>query len=234
MITDDVRNHLWACGNRTKNGVRRSTVSKFDLISGELLKSYTYNDTLNHMFNDLVMDSEGNVYFTDSNGQFVYKIDQKSDSTTIFFDSEEIIYPNGITISPDYKYLYIASNNNGIRVLDIEERKIIGEANTAFNSKGLDGIKYYKNSIIGIQNVVKVRSDVKIVQYLLDESGTQITEMKIIDQNHPKFDIPTTFVIADDYLYCLANSQLANLSPEGEIRSVEALDDVLVLKYGLK
>ncbi len=176
----------------------------------------------------------GNVYFTDSDGQCVYKIGKQSDSISVFFDGKEIAYPNGITISPDYKYLYIASFNNGIRILDIEKREIIGEPLTLINSTGLDGVKYYEHSIIGIQNAVRFRSDRKIVQYFLDESETKIVDMKIIDQNNPHFDIPTTFVIADDYLYCLANSQLGNISTEDEIRSVEALDDVLVLKYKLK
>ncbi len=40
-----------------------------------------------------------------------------------YFDSEEIIYPNGITISDDNKYLYVASTNNGIRVLDLKNQK---------------------------------------------------------------------------------------------------------------
>ena len=68
MITDDTRNLLWACGNIKKNGEAYSTVTRFDLTSGELLKSYTYPDSVANTYNDLVQDEAGNIYFTDTNG----------------------------------------------------------------------------------------------------------------------------------------------------------------------
>lgn len=234
LFADEARNHLWACGNMTQIGKSLSMVSKFNLISGELLKSYSYADTAANTYNDLALDNDGNVYFTDSDGQHVYKIDKLTDSVNIFYDGIEIAHPNGITISPDNKYLYIASNTNGIRVLDIEKQKIIGDPDTSINSTGIDGLKYYKNGLIGIQNEVKTRSEVIIAQYFLDNTGTKITRMKIIDQNDPNFDIPTTFTIVNNRLYCLANSQLWNISMENKIVSPEKLNDVLILKYKLR
>jgi DNA-binding beta-propeller fold protein YncE len=234
LFVDETRNHLWACGNMTQNGKSLSMVSKFNLISGELLKSYSYSDSVANTYNDLTEDSEGNIYFTDSDNQHIYKIDKLIDSVNIFYGGIEIAYPNGITISPDNKYLYIASNNKGIRVLDIEKHKIIGDPDTSINSKGIDGLKYYNNSLIGIQNEVKTRSEVKIAQFFLDNTGTKITGMKIIDQNNPDFDIPTTFTIVKNNLYCLANSQLWNIGSENKIVSPEKLNDILILKYKLK
>jgi outer membrane protein assembly factor BamB len=235
LIIDDTRNHLWACGNMKRYGERVSLVSKFSLNTGELIKTYSYIDTVANTYNDLAKDENGNIYFTDSDGQYVYKIDNQTDSISIFFDGTEISHPNGITISPDNKFLYVASNEKGIRVLDIEKREIIGEPDSSTNSKGIDGLKYYKNSLIGIQNEVKTKSEVKIAQYLLDNTGTKITGMKIIDQNNPHFNIPTTFVIVDNHLFCLANSQLGNIS-SSELRIInpEELNDVLILKYELK
>jgi len=234
LFADEARNHLWACGNMTQNGKSLSMVSKFNMISGELLKSYSYADTAANTYNDLALDNDGNVYFTDSDGQHVYKIDKLTDSVDIFYDGIEIAHPNGITISPDNKYLYIASNTNGIRVLDIEKQKIIGDPDTSIDSTGIDGLKYYKNGLIGIQNEVKTSSEVKIAQYFLDNTGTKITRMNIVDQNDPNFDIPTTFTIVNNRLYCLANSQLWNISMENKIVSPEKLNDVLILKFKLR
>ncbi len=235
LLVDDIHNHIWACGNITQKGKTLSMVTKFNLATGEPIKSYSYIDTVANTYNDLAEDSEGNIYFTDSDGQCVYKIDSQSDSVDIFFNGIEIVHPNGITISPDNKYLYIASNEKGIRVLDIDKREIIGEPDISVNSTGIDGLKYYQNSLIGIQNEVKTRSEVKIAQYLLDNTGTKITGMRIIDQNNPHFNIPTTFVISDNHLFCLANSQLGNISSsELKIINPEELNDVLVLKYKLR
>jgi len=235
LIVDDSNKYLWACGFRYENNGTSSLVSKFDLNTGILIKTYSFKDTVQSIYNDLASDKAGNIFFTDSDGQCVYKIDRQTDSVSLFFDGIEILHPNGITISPDNKYLYVASTNYGIRVLDIKSQTIADEYDTLFNSRGIDGLKYYKSSLIGIQNEVKTRSEVKIAQYFLDETGTMITGMKIIDQNNPLFDIPTTFVIAENQLYCLANSQLDNLSHTGQgIVDPEELNDILILKYKMK
>jgi WD40 repeat protein len=232
LFVDETRNHLWACGNMTQNGKTLSMVSKFNLISGELLKSYSYFDTVANTYNDIAEDGVGNIYFTDSDGQCIYRIDSQTDSVSIFFDGIAITHPNGIAISPDNKYLYIASNDKGIRVMDIEKREIIGEPYTLIDSRGIDGLKYYRNSLIGIQNEVKTRSEVKIAQYFLDNTGTKITGMKIIDQSNPGFDIPTTFTIVRNHLYCLANSQLWNINfSEMKINNPEELKEILILRY---
>lgn len=234
LIVDEALNQLWACGNITENDKNYSMVIKFNLTSGKLLKTYSYNDLVATTFNDLAQDEKGNVYFTNSKGQRVYKIDNQSDSLSVFFDGVEITHPNGITISHDNKYLYIASTDKGIRVLDIEKREIIGEPDILSDSEGIDGLKYYKKSLIGIQNAVEVKSQRKISRFYLDESGTKIIKIEIIDQDNPLFDIPTTFVIVKNNLYCLANSQLENFSDQdNEIINPKALKDILILKYEL-
>lgn len=234
IIVDDSRGHLWACGNKTENNIQYSAVAKFDLKTRDLIKSYSKIDTSSFLFNDLTQDKKGNVYITNSRKNEIYKIDIETDSIRLFFESDQIQHPNGITISPDNKYLYIASTDKGIRVLDIERNIIIGEIDSSINSTGIDGLKYYKYSLIGIQNAVEEKSQVKIARYFLDESGTNITKQEVIDQNNYLFDIPTTCVIANDQLYCLANSQLRNLkNPDNEIINPKELKDILILKYKL-
>jgi len=234
LITDETHNLLWACGINSKNE-KTSKVVKFNLTSGELIKAYSYPDSSANTYNDIVLDRDGNVYFTNYKGNSVYKIDKQSDSISIFFVGMEIEKPNGISISLDNKFLYIASSTKGVRVLDIENHRIIGEPNNVYDSKGIDGLKYYKNSLIGIQNGVEEKSQIKICRYFLDESGTIITGMEIIDQNNPLFDIPTTFVIVKKHLYCIANSQLGKINgPDCEIIDSKQLQDILILKYELR
>jgi gluconolactonase len=70
--------------------------------------------------NDLGMDSKGRIYFTDPrygprdnmelNIEGVYRIESPGKVTRILCDGAE--RPNGILISPDDRYLYIADNNN--------------------------------------------------------------------------------------------------------------------------
>jgi len=234
MIVDDHNNDLWTCGNMRENETVHSAVFRFNLLSNEIKKVYSCPDSLPHLLNDLVLDDFGNVYFTDSNGQRIYKIDIKTDKVNVFFESNEIEYPNGITISPDNTKLYIASYYNGLKILDIKERKIINSINKTINSSNLDGIKYYKNSIIGIQNYINANEKCNITRFYLNKDRTQIINAKVMDKNNPNFDYPTTFVIVNKALYCIANSQLGNVNfTENNIPNPEKLTAIKILKYKL-
>jgi streptogramin lyase len=234
IITDDSRGHLWACGNSPKKG-GLSSICKFDLATGKLLKQYSYKDTAVNLYNDLTIDTKGNVYFTNSNGMRVYMIDSNTDSVSIFYDGRKILFPNGITISPDDKHLYIASHVHGIRVIDMEKREVISPPDTIHVSRGIDGLKYYNGSLVGVQNALNIGVDATLVRYYLDETGTRVIKMEVIDHNNPKFKIPTTAAIKDDHLYCLVNSQLRDMNfDEHKIIDPGKLQDVIIMKYGLK
>jgi len=102
-------------------------VSRFDLRTGKrqvLTRSFhgkQYNQP-----NDITVDSKGRIYFSDpkygprngmelldSDGreiEGVYRIDRDGSVTRII--THEVDRPNGIVVSADDKYLYVADNNN--------------------------------------------------------------------------------------------------------------------------
>src|SRR5215472_14950792 len=71
--------------------------------------------------NDLSIDSKGRVYFTDPrygrrdsmemDVEAVYRIDAPGKVTRLT-TAKDVDRPNGILVSPDDKYLYVADNNN--------------------------------------------------------------------------------------------------------------------------
>lgn len=232
MITDDRENHLWACGNLTENGKTTSTVSKFDLHTGKVVKIYSLNDTAS-LYNDLVQDSQGNIYFTDSHTGKIGIINHATDSIHILYQGkpDEMPYANGITISPDNKYLYVASGL-GIHILDIKKKEPVWVSDTM--SAGIDGLKFYNNSLIGIKNGVYKLEDISIIKFHLDDSGTKIIGSELIDKGNSEFDIPTTFTIKDNKLFVIANSQLQNINfPKLEIKDTTKLQEIKILQYQL-
>lgn len=80
------------------------------------------------MPNDLSIDSKGRIYFSDPRygkrdtmemrdeaGQLiegVYRIDAPGKVTRVL--THEVERPNGLLVSPDDKYLYVADNNNNL------------------------------------------------------------------------------------------------------------------------
>ena len=234
LIVDDHNKLLWACANINRNGKRRSAIFKFDLFSGKLLKKFNNKETAAATFNDLAIDREGNVYFTNTDGNQVFRINMSDDSMSVFFASDQIINPNGITISPDNKYLYIASQPRGIRILDVKNKKIINDLSLSINTLGIDGLKYYKHSLIGIQNGLEGDNPIKINRYTLSPDNKRIIATGTIDENNPEFDIPTTFAAVGDRIYCIADSQLGNLNDQNyEIINPKLLKDIIIISYKL-
>jgi gluconolactonase len=117
--------------------------------------------------NDLSIDSKGRIYFSDPRygkrdtmemrdeaGQLVegvYRIDAPGKVTRVL--THEIERPNGLLVSPDDKYLYVADNNNNAvggarklwrfdlksdRTVDPGSRKLIFDWGSA---RGPDGFK---------------------------------------------------------------------------------------------
>ncbi len=230
MIVDESTGSLWACANGDRGDGRVSTVAQFDLRTGALLKSFERGDTLRHTYNDLVLDTDGNVYFMDWPGNTINRIDAETDSVEVFLSGMQIEGANGITISPHDRYLYVASATQGIRVIDVASAEIVSEPDTF--SREIDGLKYDRGNLIAIRNDYPGASGETVVRFGLDPTGTQLTGMEITAEGDLLWDVPTTFAIVGDSLFFVANSQLGNYQ-DGRILDEDALQDYVIVKYGL-
>jgi len=110
--------YLVSCDGADGGGRR---LVRWDLASGKssrLVDSYQ-GKRLNSP-NDLSIDSEGRIYFTDPRylgdesrelkHQAVYRVDTDSKVIEITHDVQK---PNGIVLSPDQRTLYVGDHNNG-------------------------------------------------------------------------------------------------------------------------
>lgn len=62
--------------------------------------------------NDVTLDGQGRVYFTDFNGGAVYRVDAPKQLTRVVA-SPDVQRPNGLMISPDDRTLYVVEANGG-------------------------------------------------------------------------------------------------------------------------
>lgn len=204
-------NTLYALGNGLSKENNKSVLLLLHTISGELIKSYPLDNGSFVFLNDLAVDSKGNIYITDSESTDIYTINKTTDELEVFFSNEAVKHSNGIAISSDDRYLYLASYTSGIRILDIASKKLLNQPNTF---KGVDGMKFYRNKLIAIVNAKRDPSQNGIFQFGLNEAGNEIlSETKIVTFEHPS-DIPTTFAVYKDHMYFVADSQLDNFNQE--------------------
>ena len=97
-----------------RNGLALSgkpRVTRTDLKTGTIeIIADSYNGKPLAGPNDVTIDGQGRVYFTDFNGGAVYRIDAPGKLTRLLA-APDIQRPNGIQISPDDKTLYVVEAN---------------------------------------------------------------------------------------------------------------------------
>lgn len=239
MRVDAARNQLWVLStmqstnarHRAHNEIGKSIVHRYDLGTKRLAQTYTLNDTVNHMFNDLTILSNGDVYLTDSEEGSIYKIDAKQNRLQRWHKAERIYYPNGITVSPDQQYLFVAHWGGiaRISVADTQTVEILLKAKSTLT--GIDGLYFYDNGLIAVQNGAGPQS--RIMRFELNKEWNAVTRAIILESDHPSHNIPTTGVIVGDELYYIANSQLQSFSSDGKIFPDGKLEPTYILKLPL-
>lgn len=158
----DSKGNLVSCDSSARR------VSRTDLDSGKVtILTEKYDGKRYNNPNDLTIDSQGRIYFSDPRYgkrdgmeilddkgrtiEGVYRIDADNKVTRII--GRELDRPNGVLVSADDKYLFVADNNNddlaGARKLwrfnllrsggvDFSSRKLLYDWETG---RGPDGIK---------------------------------------------------------------------------------------------
>ena len=198
------KNTLYALGNSPTKNNNQSVLLMLNPDDGKLIKSIELNDSSFTYLNDLAVGKKGEIFITDSESNKIYRVNHKNSKFEVYLDSEEHPHTNGIAISNNNQYLYLASQK-GIRIVDLKTNKIINQTN---NYVGIDGLKFYKNSLIGIVNHMDEIENLGVYRYYLNADGSEIIKSEQIIPYHDNFLIPTTLAINDDYLYFVINTQL--------------------------
>lgn len=112
----DARGRLITCNSQQGAGGR--TVTRYEKNGKVTLLAERYQGKKLNSPNDLAIDREGRIYFTDprygeldgmeQDKQAVYRIEEGGKLTRVI---DDVQVPNGILITPDNKTLYVADNS---------------------------------------------------------------------------------------------------------------------------
>ena len=94
---------LYALGNSLTEGKNRSILLLLQISTGNLIDSYSLDNSDSHYWNDLAISSKNEIFITDSQSNKIYRIQRPNGEIQIFLDSEDIPNSNGITISDNDK-----------------------------------------------------------------------------------------------------------------------------------
>jgi sugar lactone lactonase YvrE len=238
MKVDAARNHLWVMGvlntprakSMDPNDFGKSAVFQYDLETRKLLKKYVVDDTLKHLFNDLV-SVNGSLYLTDSENGSIYRIDKEAQTISLFYHWDWMFYPNGITATPDRKYLFVAHWAGISRISIADTQMVMLQNKPTTTLTGIDGLTFYENSLIAVQNSAGPQS--RIMRFELSKTMDAVTKATVLESQNPLYNIPTTGTIVDDEFFFIANSQLQNFDAQGNIFPPEKMQPTYILKLKL-
>ena len=239
MKVDARRRFLWVCtaahsqmmgADEKENG--SSGILKFELSSGRLLKKYVLPvDSAKHSLGDLAINSQGDVFATDSLKAAVYTIDHRNDQLELFIAGDPFVSPQGLDFTPDQRHLFVADYVKGLFVVDLMTKAvspIAAAADTALI--GIDGLYFYKQSLVAIQNGTNPH---RVIRLFLGSKQREIVKWEILEANNPLFDEPTLGVLVKNELYYVANSQWETVNKKGELASDDKLREPVILKLRL-
>lgn len=211
------KNQIYVLSSNSTTTPHESQLFVFDKKTGTF-HYYQDTDDQGHFFNDLAISSTGEIFITDSDNKTLYYKEDDDSDILPFLESDSIQYTNGIAISDDDKLLYLATFRNGIQIVDKKTRQLLGTAtqDSTINTFCIDGMKFYKNSLIGIQNGWQDKSRHRVMRYFLNQQGTKVTHTEVLIEANEYFDIPTTLDIDEGILYFIANSQLSSFDEPGQ------------------
>ena len=125
----------------------------------------------NHWFGDLVLDSAGSIYASDSRAGKIYKFSALDYKPQILLSDTNIVSLQGIDFIDNENYMIFSDYSRGLFLFDRKDSIVKEIKNLTGNTLlGIDGIYFYeKNKIIAVQNGINPQ---RIIEITLDESYT--------------------------------------------------------------
>lgn len=179
----------------------KSEILKIDIATKKIVNRFFVDG--NHVFGDLIIGKNNDVYVSDSAVPLIYKI--TDDKISVWKDlRSEAFNLQGITFNENQSKLFVADYLKGILMIDIKDgnHSWLKFPKNA-TKKGIDGLVFYKNSLITIHNGV---TPIRVVKYKLNQNGNEILDFVILDNNRKEFNEPALASIFKDKLYFFANS----------------------------
>jgi hypothetical protein len=179
--------------------------------NGRLMERFSPATPGKHLFNDLVLRGNSEIYLTDSLANQVYRFDCRTHAFTALSFPRPLYYPNGITQSDDHNTLYVA-DAFGVLRYDLKTNTALeidpGPTNTL---AGFDGLYWYRGALVGVQNGIGLP---RIVEVTLARDGLHVQDLKVLEYRSPHLILPTTGAIKGSEFYFIENAQIDNFKDD--------------------
>jgi hypothetical protein len=223
---DTKTNRLWVANFnfKTESGKPGSNFKVFDYTTGKLLKTIPEKFIEGAFFNEVTLDSNGNAYVSDTFGPNIWRTSFNSDKAEVFVTNPLLKNPspdqpfglNGLTITPDHKYLIASVMNRTIKGggtlvrINLATKEVtpikLTDDNATKSFSGSDGMFFHNGKLLMV-NVYSQAGAIFSAKFNKDYSQATLT---IHDKFQSVYDRPTASAIRNGRLYTV-NSQLNHI-----------------------
>lgn len=208
MKADAKEEYLWVATsampemeNFSKSLDGKAEILKVNIKTQQIVKRFTMEGQ--HVFGDIYVTKNNTIYISDSAKPIIYTIENEELKPLVSFENDGFNL-QGITMNDKEDQLFVADYLKGIAVVDLASLSKtwlhFPEGTTA---KGIDGLVFYQNKLIVVQNGV---TPIRLIQFNLNKTQKGIESFRIIDQNRPEFDEPALATMVGNKFYFFANS----------------------------
>ncbi len=233
LRVDDRRGDLWAVSEQfvEQPGLVRG-IFRYRLSDGKMLAKYSTPSQGAELVNDLTVTPDGTVYATASNSGSLLRIQPGNERMEIFLPPHSLPDPNGITVSADGRFLFVAGWY-GIARVDLETKTtLLLKSAPAIAAGCIDGLYEHRGNLVGIQNCVHDTG--RILRLHLNAQRDTIISAEVLESYNPLFDGITTGAIAGDRFYFVANTQLHKMNSDGSTPAGVRFNPLQVLRLPLR
>ena len=228
---DAKRRFLWvvSIASHPEGGHSPSGVFQYDLKTGKLLFKHQLPPGSAGFLNDVALNSIGEGFATNTGTGEVFRMSSDHDGLESLLPANSIPQANGITLSTDEKVLFVAGWIGIVRVDLTTKQFFLLSKPRNVSDAGLDGMYFYKGSLVGIQNPDLHPG--RVMRYYLNPAMDTIIRAQVLEAYNPSFDIPTTGTLVGDFLHFMANTQIEKRDTKNT--SQDFWQDIKVVKLNL-
>ncbi|MCX7553152.1 hypothetical protein OS175_04625 [Marinicella sp. S1101] len=216
----------------TQANFGQAMVSKLDLNTGEVIKSFALNSSGQPMlFNNLHLSKNQNLYFMNAFGGEVYKIAKNSEQVEPLFKLSGMTAVKAITSNDKESIMYVSDYEQGLFVVNLETNQVVPlQQKPSGFFAGINDLFYDGGDLVAIQGGVQ---PARLMRYVLKQD-LFLLNMFPIEAAHPSYESLGNGTLVGDEVYYTTNSQWAKTDGLGRLLPQQSWDDLVVMKSPTK
>lgn len=162
---------------------------------------------------DVAIAKDGSVYASDGLNGAVYRCRPGCAALETLLAPGALFSAQGLALSRDQKWLYIADRRYGIAALERSSGRLFQvTGDETMMLDGIDGLVRHGGDLIALQTAYHPS---RIVRLRLSADGLRVRRLEVLERNHPDWGEITLGTIAGDRLLYVANAQWSRYGKGG-------------------